>query len=108
MPMIDAFRFIARCRSDADFRSKSNGRKDGKAVREFWEDCGFTFTDADVRNALKSVELRAANEDEAADIHELAHWYRLVAGEDPLQSPECGTSACGGSCASCVPVRAEP
>ncbi len=100
MPMIDAFRFIARCRSDEAFRAGANGKKDGRAVREFWDDCGFSFTDDDVRNALRSVELRAADEDEAAEIRELGQWYRLVAGECAARSG-CDTTSCGGSCASC-------
>ncbi len=114
MPMIDAFRLIARCRSDAAFRASSNGRKDGKAVREFWEDCGFAFTDDDVRNALKSVELRAADEEEAAEIRELGQWFRFVAGEAPLNpggratGSGCDTASCGGSCPSCGAGVAAP
>jgi predicted ribosomally synthesized peptide with nif11-like leader len=96
MAMHDARSFLERCRSDDGFRASLYAADRGAEFRTIANNAGFDFSDDEAEDALRAMKLRAEDEFEAAEIDELAQWYRLMAGS----SARCSPSACG-SCTLC-------
>jgi len=94
MSRIDAFRFIARCRIDAGFRSEAYEAGDAPAVRAWVASSGYDFTFAEADDAFNSLLLRSVDDDEASEIAELRRWYSLVAGEGSCGDGNRGAAAC--------------
>lgn len=100
MAMIDAFRFATRCRSDREFRIGAYGHSEGGRVKSYWRESGYSFEDDEFARAIESLLLRAVDEDEADELHDLRRWYSAVSGSDG-SAGNCGASACSGTCHSC-------
>lgn len=79
MAMVDAFRFLAACRKDDSFRLQSYGFSGEGGFRAFILREGYSFSDAEIDDALRSLELRSVDEYEAEEIKQLKQWYSLMA-----------------------------
>lgn len=89
MSMHDAFRFVVACRDDGEFRARLYPFADREEFRRGVEAEGFSFTDAEIQDAFRGLELRSADEEEASEIRELGQWYRAVS-----HAPSAGCAAC--------------
>lgn len=78
MAMIDAFRFLAVCRTDESFRSRAYGCEGAAGFRKFISDSGYFFDDAEFEDGLFVNEVRCRDEYEADEIKQLGQWYRMM------------------------------
>ena len=54
---------------------------DGREFRSGIDRLGYVFSDLEIEDALRSLELRAADEAEAAELRELGNWFFLLSFE---------------------------
>ncbi len=91
MAMNDAFRFIERCKEDADFRYGLYGIESPEFFHDAMKERGFDASAAEIDDAFRNMKLKAADEEEASEIDELKQWYEALA------RPQ----SCAGSCSGC-------
>ena len=90
MAMNDAFKFLARCRTDELFRADAYRKEGPGRFRSFIASSGFHFMDSELEDALRGMELKSADEFEAEEIKELGQWYRIMtATEMPSHCSSC-------------------
>lgn len=94
MSMIDAFRCIARCRSDAAFRGEAYNADGADGFRFWLAVSGYRFLDHELADAFSSLKLRAVDAEEAEELDELKGWFQAMDGS-------CGRAASASSCAAC-------
>jgi len=92
MSMIDAFRFLSKCRTDQEFRKRLYACGETTGLSSFLKDEGYAFVNSEIGDAISSMKLRAVDEYEAEEISELAQWYGMLA---KTETPS--------ACASCRP-----
>lgn len=96
MSMIDAFRFLGKCRTDGSFRQEAYELESENDFTAWTERSGFSFTWNEIDDAFRSLKLRAVDEYEAEEIDELKQWYQLMSGQSDSPCASCGTkNACG-------------
>lgn len=95
MAMVDAFRFLAVCRKDSSFRLQLYGYSGEEGFSTYLLGEGYNFSDSEIEDALRSLELRSVDEYEAEEIKQLGQWYSLMAMPE-RPSP----------CSACHKVRA--
>ena len=94
MSMIDAFRFLSKCRTDRGFRQQLYACGETTGLSAFLNTEGYVFVNSEIGDAISSMKLRAVDEYEAEEISELAQWYGMLA-----------KSELPSACASCHPAR---
>ncbi len=82
MSMIDALRFLTRCRLEPDLRDEIWDLPSPTSFFEWVSAEGFHFTNDDVQHALDNLRIHAADEYEAEDLDELGAWYQVVAMDE--------------------------
>ena len=86
MAMQDAFRFLTRCRQDAEFRKSAYFCNSPQDLFQWLKTSGFSFTLEEADDALRSLQLKSADETEADEIKELGQWFHIMA-QRPAVSP---------------------
>ena len=82
MAMSDAMGFLTQCRISANFRKRLYGESgDARGFVGQVADTGYRFSDAEIADALRALQLRAKDEYEADELKELGQWYRFMKGE---------------------------
>ncbi len=89
MSMIDAFRFLAVCRNDENFRGNAYLCPDPDSFHLYIAQTGYSFNEEELEDAFFVNELRCKDEYEADEIKQLAQWYRIMTISSP--STSCGT-----------------
>ncbi|GEM_PF-6978362 len=83
MAMSDAMGFLTQCRISSNFRKRLYGESgDARGFVGQIAGTGYRFSDAEIADALRALQLRARDEFEADEIRELGQWYRFMKGED--------------------------
>lgn len=82
MSMIDALRFLTRCRTEPDLRDLVWDLPTPSSFFAWASAEGFHFTNDDVKHALDNLRIHASDEYEAEDLDELGAWYQVVAMDD--------------------------
>lgn len=80
MAMNDALQFITDFRSDSSFRSELYDIKTPDEFSAYLDDCGYSFTDEEYADSIRSLVLRAYDGFEASEIRELGMWYKMLRG----------------------------
>ena len=102
MAMNDAMGFLAQCRISANFRKRLYGEDgDAKGFVGQVARTGYLFSDAELDDALRALQLRAKDEFEADEIRELGQWYRFMKGEDAALAEGASRPPDGCSPAQC-------
>ncbi len=91
MSMANAMRFLDAVRREDSLRASLYDFTDGDEFRSGIDRLGYVFSDLEIEDALRSLELRAADEAEAAELRELGNWFFLLSFRSPA-----------GSCSSCA------
>lgn len=91
MSMANAMRFLETVRRDDSFRGHLYDFTDAVEFRSGVDRLGYVFSDLEIEDALRSLELRAADEAEAAEIKEIGNWFFLLSFNGQ-----------GHSCVSCA------
>ncbi len=87
MSVLDAKKFILKCRNDSLFRRQVYECKSKQEVICTAQKAGIEFSGTDVARAFSELKTQAQNEDELDEIAELKMWYEMQTGEeetDPL------------------------
>lgn len=95
MSMVNAMRFLDTVRGDNSFRARLYDFTDGKEFRSGIDRLGFIFSDLEIEDALRSLELRATDEAEAAELREIGNWFFLLSFR-PTERPCVSCAGCGG------------
>lgn len=90
MSMIDAQRFLTKCRTEPDLCDRIWDLPSPASFFNWASSEGFHFTNEDVMHAFDEMRIHAADEFEAEAIDELSAWYQVVAmdEEDDLDFDE--------------------
>ncbi|HNY21592.1 MAG TPA: Nif11-like leader peptide family natural product precursor [Treponemataceae bacterium] len=105
MAMNDAMGFLAQCRTNPEFRRRLYDVQDGSIASA----TGYAFTDAEMEDALRAMQLRARDECDADEIRELAQWLKFMKaesddrgadGQSDRPASNCTPAKCG-SCSLC-------
>lgn len=87
MSVLDAKKFILKCRSDPFFRRQVYKCGSKQEVLCAAQKAGIEFSGTDVARAFSELQTQAQDEDELDEIAELKMWYEMQTGEeetDPL------------------------
>jgi Nif11 domain len=97
MAMNEAMGFLAQCRTSPEFRRRLNDVKEGAIAQA----TGYAFTDAEMEDALRAMQLRARDEYDADEIRELGQWLRFLKAENGAGAGGEPTACAPGKCGSC-------
>ncbi len=97
MSRVSAFRFLDKCRSSAEFREAAYEAEGAQAFRAWMAAEGYLFSDDELEDCIRSLRLRAVDEEEANELQDLGAWYKMMlSGETAPACADC--SACSGKC----------
>ncbi len=82
MSMIDALRFLTRCRSEPELCDRIWNLPSPASFFDWARAEGFHFTNDDVLHAFDDLRIHATDEFEAEAIDELGAWYQVVAMDE--------------------------
>ncbi len=82
MSMIDALRFLTKCRTEPDLCDRIWDLPSPASFFAWAAAEGFHFTNDDVIHAFDDLRVHAADEFEAEAIDELSAWYQVVAMDE--------------------------
>lgn len=80
MPMIDAFRFLTRIRTDPGFRGNAPNPPSSGAFQAWVLAAGYNFSEEELANAFMSFRYRAVDDEELEELGVLIGWYRTAQG----------------------------
>lgn len=92
MSVLDAKKFILKCRSDPFFRRQVYKCGSKQEVLCAAQKAGIEFSGTDVARAFSELQTQAQDEDELDEIAELKMWYEMQTGEEETavsSSPVC-------------------
>lgn len=87
MSMIDALRFLTKCRTEPDLCDRLGELPSPASFFSWASSEGFHFTNEDVTHALNELRIHAADEFEAEALDELGAWYQVVALDEDDDLP---------------------
>lgn len=85
MSMIDALRFLTRCRCESDFCSLAPSQAFGDRFLDWATDQGYCFSDREIADAFMSFLYRAVDDEEVEELDGLRAWYQEARGFTPEQ-----------------------
>lgn len=82
MSMIDALRFLTKCRTEPDLCDQIWDLPSPASFFSWAASEGFHFTNDDVKHAFDELRVHAVDEFDAEAIDELGAWYQVVAMDE--------------------------
>jgi len=99
MAMNDALLFVERIRGDPLFRRECYRAETAEDFSRVISGGGYQFRDHEIADAFRTLLLKAADEEAAAEIRELEQWFNVQSRPEPAGSAcaVCGfkTGCCG-------------
>jgi predicted ribosomally synthesized peptide with nif11-like leader len=101
LSVINAKKFILKCRNDQSFRRQVYSCATKQEVLCTAEKTGLQFTNTDAARAFTELKAQVQNEDELDELAELKMWYEMqTGGEEPDPLSICFACSVHDSCAN--------
>jgi predicted ribosomally synthesized peptide with nif11-like leader len=99
MSVLNAKKFILKCKNDSSFRSLIYGCKSKQEIICAAAKAGIEFAGADTARAFAELKTQVQDEDELDELTELKMWYEMqTGGEEPDPLSICSSCSVRGGC----------